>query len=1096
MRLAILLSLTVFPAIGFVLLLRHSGNLLIKKHKVSKMKTFTNKLIACYGILLLALFSVFVSSDATAQNVLTGQDGNQYIRLNLMEYPNFSRLMIINDFQLLREAKVVASDETGIIYIYPLTNESEALFTKVSQIILNAENLDKQYSKDKKATRIDELVSSNGEWLEQYALTGERINENDSCHKAFPFCTNTIYTFPAGTGPGSGSPAQSGPFYSCLSTRPNPAWYYLKILDPGPINIYMFSTPLRDIDFCLWGPFTDPIQPCPLNNSTGGLTANKVIDCSYSPNPTENANIPNGQTGQYYILVITNFSNQPCDITFQQQSGTGSTDCTILPPPAFSNSPICVGETLQLGASTVIGAQYQWTGPNGFISNQQNPSITNAQHSNAGIYSLTITVNGQTSDPTTTEILVLDPPVATFTGNASICEGDSTQLTISAVGDGPYRATVNAGAGIPMVINFLQSPYVFWVKPTVTTTYNLTGISNLGCPGTVTGTAVVTVRQKPAPGFLTANLCSRLITQFTDQTTVPIGGIASWDWDFNDGGTSNLQSPQHTFVNAGTFNVSLLVVGNNGCGKSITVPVEISPTPLADAGPDKSIPYGTNVQLEGSASGGSGFHTYQWQPSDKVVNAAILSPMTVLLAATTDFTLTATDNNNGCQISDQMTVNITGGPLAAVIQASPPEICFGGSTLLNAMTSGGSGIYTYTWTSNPPGFSSNLEDVTVNPTITTTYFVSIFDNFNTLQAQVQVVVNPLPIPNAGNDQTIAHGTSTVLTSMVTGGTPPYTAYQWSPESLVVAPTMWVTPTHNIYASQNFTMQVTDSKGCIATGQTVVTITGGPLQVNPEADQPVICRNESTIIRAIPGGGSANYTYTWTSDPPGFSSVQQNPEVTPTITTTYNVLVDDGFNTINGFVTITVNQLPHIDLIPHNNPKVDIISIVEPYQIGICVYDTITIDAGNPGMQYLWSNGATDQTIELKTSGISFDVQSYSVTVINNETQCSDSTSITAYFTFQNCSYGIEENEKDNRMIVYPNPSTDGQFKIIIAELSGKMQLEVYSSIGKLLSSQTLKMNYGNRFETVANLGHLSSGVYILKLTGSKTMILKRLVISK
>jgi hypothetical protein len=82
--------------------------------------------------------------------------------------------------------------------------------------------------------------------------------------------------------------------------------------------------------------------------------------------PTETANIPNGQTGQYYILVITNFSNQPCDITFQQSGGTGSTDCTILPPPATNNSPVCVGEMIQLNAATVIGAQYQWTGPNGF----------------------------------------------------------------------------------------------------------------------------------------------------------------------------------------------------------------------------------------------------------------------------------------------------------------------------------------------------------------------------------------------------------------------------------------------------------------------------------------------------------------------------------------------------------------------------------------------------------------------------------------------------------------------------------------------------------------------------------------------------------
>jgi PKD repeat protein len=153
------------------------------------------------------------------------------------------------------------------------------------------------------------------------------------------------------------------------------------------------------------------------------------------------------------------------------------------------------------------------------------------------------------------------------------------------------------------------------------------------------------------------------MTQFTDITTVPVGGIASWNWDFDDGGTSNLQSPQHTFADPGTYNVSLMAVANNGCEEAITIPVEIKATPVASAGPDKTIPYGTNVQLEGSASGS---YAYQWQPADKVDNATVLSPNTVLLAATTDFTITATDNFNGCQISDQMTVNITGGPLSTL----------------------------------------------------------------------------------------------------------------------------------------------------------------------------------------------------------------------------------------------------------------------------------------------------------------------------------------------------------------------------------------------------------------------------------------------
>ncbi|NTW25311.1 MAG: PKD domain-containing protein [Lentimicrobium sp.] len=875
----------------------------------------------------------------------------------------------------------------------------------------------------------------------------------------------------------------------------------MKILDPGPISIYMFSTPLVDIDYCLWGPFTDPIDPCPMSNTNGGLTLNKAISCSYSGNPTETAYISNALAGQYYILVITNFSNNPCNITFQKAGGTGTTDCTILPPPATSNSPVCVSETLQLSASSVGGATYNWSGPNGFFSSQQNPQIPNVQHNNAGTYSLTITVDGQTSDPTTTEIAVFDPPIGTLSGSASICAGDSTQLIVTATGPSPYRAAVSSGSGMPMIVNFIQSPHSFWVKPTATATYSLTSISNLACSGEFSGEALVTVRATPVPAFSVENLCSGLNTEFTDNTTIASGGITSWAWSFGDGGTSNMQNPQHSYTSSGNYNVALSVVANTGCSRSLTLPVVVKPTPQVNAGADKSIPYGTYTQLSGSASGGSGAHTYQWEPADKLNDASMLMPTTTLMDATTDFILTAADNGNGCQISDQMTVTVTGGPLSAIIQASPAEICIGGSTLLNAQPTGGSGNYTYAWSSDPPGFSSSEEDVTVNPTISTTYNLSIFDGFTTKLAHILVVVNYLPTANAGENQSIPNGTSTTITATVTGGTQPY-SYQWSPESFVVSPSSFETLTTNLYQSQLFAVQITDSKGCVSnSAQTEVTLTGGPLQVNPIADNTVICRNESTMIRAIAGGGNTEIfsSYSWTSDPPGFTSVDANPEVTPETSTVYTVVVDDNFNTITGTVTVTVNQLPVIDLIPPDNPKVQVLSNVNPFEIGLCVFDTITIDAtdaDNPGAEYLWSNGATSPTIDLLTSGFSFDIQTFQVLVTNSETRCENTATITANFNFTSCSYGIEDINSDSRMKVYPNPSSDGLFSLLISDLQGEFELEVYSSTGKILYSQPISLYKGDRYNDYFNFSHFTNGVYLLRLKGFDTTILKKLIISK
>lgn len=1058
--------------------------------------------LSCGLLILVMLFGH--QREAFTQEIVKQETGDPYIRLDLMEYSYFVRLLAMDGIYDFKNTKVDVP-EGGVIFIYPAPEEIKNCQAKIFSLIADATAIEETSDKFEQTDLINNILSVRGEWLMNYAISGQRNTENDSCHKSMPFCTGTIYSFPAGVNTGA---AQSGPNYGCLGSRPNPVWYHMKILDPGNITIRMQGKRTNgtslDIDFALWGPFENPVTPCTAlltancsscpNNTTNPnfYPSGNLHDCSYSSAGVEYAHIVNGQTGQYFILLITNYANAPGNITFEKTAGNGTTDCTILPPPATSNSPVCVGETIQLSAANAPGATYQWTGPAGFMSNQQNPQIPNAQFTNGGVYSLIITVGNQTSDPTNTEVFVYNPPTATLSGTSSICVGDSTKLTITATGVGPFRATYSDGIGLPNVVNFWQSPYSFWVHPTVTTTYTLNSIMNNACSGSTFGSVTITVKQRPNPAFSTENACSRQQTIFTDETTIPDGGLASWEWDFGDGTTSNQQNPVHTYTNGGTYNVQLNVTGNNGCGgSSILTPLIIQPTPVVNAGPDKTIAYGTTTTLDGSASGGSGTHTYQWQPADKVNNPNILVPTTIQLAATTDFTLTATDAANGCKTTDEMKVNITGGPLAAIIQSDKPDICIGGSTLLNAQVSGGSSNYNFSWTSDPPGFTSTNEDVTVNPVVTTTYYLSVFDGFNTIHAQYQVVVNPSPQPNAGAGQTIPHGTTAMLSSQVSSGTPPYT-YAWSPVDLVVAPTMPATPTHNIYSTQDFALKVTDIKGCISRDTTRVSIQGGPLQANPIANEPFICLHESTRIKALPGGGSNEYTYSWVSDPPGFTSTEAEPIVTPSVTTTYTVHINDGFNSTDGSVTVAVNPLPQINLIPID-PRVQKISATE---IGICVYDTITLNAGNPGAEYHWSNGSSTQTIDILTSGIGFDLQHYSVTVTDPETGCTNEAIIDVFFTFQNCSYGLSEQETDKRMVIYPNPSQDGIFNLSINELKGKGNLEIYTPQLQLLSNRNIDLGAGNAYKDEINMQGKPAGVYYLKFTNRETIIVKKLIIQK
>jgi hypothetical protein len=293
------------------------------------------------------------------------------------------------------------------------------------------------------------------------------------CETSEPFCTGSIYTFPAGT---TGQ-AQPGAFYGCLSTQPAPAWYHMLIDNPGAITIYMYSTPLVDIDFICWGPFADPYEPC-----VQGLTSGTVVDCSYSPNPTEYCDIPNGLTGQYYILLITNYSQQPCEITFSQTAGNGSTDCTILPPPVGNNGPLCVGETLNLYAETIPNANYYWSGPNGFLSTQQNPVILNVSMVNAGNYSCIITVNGQSSDPAITTVIIYTLPAAELLSpDTTVCPGNPAFAIMHFTGWGPFKVYYNDGVNNLIATGLYGPQDTIFLYPAGPTTYTFTKVEDLHC---------------------------------------------------------------------------------------------------------------------------------------------------------------------------------------------------------------------------------------------------------------------------------------------------------------------------------------------------------------------------------------------------------------------------------------------------------------------------------------------------------------------------------------------------------------------------------------------------------------------------------------
>ena len=128
---------------------------------------------------------------------------------------------------------------------------------------------------------------------------------NQTCATADPFCTTDVVSFYIDASV-SGS-CESGPDYGCMTpyiARP-PYWFYMKIGVAGTFTIQITNSNNNDLDFCAWGPFTDPVSPC-----TSQLTSDKIIDCDSPYNSVQECTIPaSSQVGQYYLLVITRYSS-------------------------------------------------------------------------------------------------------------------------------------------------------------------------------------------------------------------------------------------------------------------------------------------------------------------------------------------------------------------------------------------------------------------------------------------------------------------------------------------------------------------------------------------------------------------------------------------------------------------------------------------------------------------------------------------------------------------------------------------------------------------------------------------------------------------
>ena len=157
---------------------------------------------------------------------------------------------------------------------------------------------------------------------------------------------------------------------------------------------------------------------------------------------------------------------------------------------------LCVnGSVLFTDASSApIGTSYSWDfGVGATPATESTPGPHIVVYSTAGVKSITLTItNGPDISSTIKTVTVTEPPTADLSGDATICPGASTGLTVNLTGKAPWVFVYNDGS-TDITENINSSPYTINVNPVLTTTYNPVSISDALCSGNVSGSATVVV---------------------------------------------------------------------------------------------------------------------------------------------------------------------------------------------------------------------------------------------------------------------------------------------------------------------------------------------------------------------------------------------------------------------------------------------------------------------------------------------------------------------------------------------------------------------------------------------------------------------------
>ena len=619
-------------------------------------------------------------------------------------------------------------------------------------------------------------------------------------------------------------------------------------------------------------------------------------------------------------------------MTYTQEVTVGALTCESAPatitvtinaapvtPVINSNSPVCAGDDLLLSSGPAPGGlSYQWSGPSGWASTNQNPIRYNITTTGAGAYNLTVTnSNGCTATAPVHTVVVNTVSAIVADLSASVCSGNSSDVALSIpvvlpVGGtyywtGPNGYSTTSGTPIVTTADINDNGY-----------YQLLYTSPDGC--TVTAGTHLDVNETPLPLNITTNspVCEGedLIITTTNATEEN----ALYTWSGPAGVIINnspiLVIPAALVANGGNYTATVtvddLATGlENDCTVSASINTIVYPAITVTIANNATLcaAPGATFTLTATAVGAAA--SYNWAGPGGYT--AITTTNTVTLAnvpsSNGTYSVQAT-TANGC-VSPPAYTTLVASNAITVTAGVDQTICNGNTVVLSATSVPGASFNWYRGSIGTANFvATGTSTISVAPTATTTYFVEAIYNGCTATDNTIITVNPTPTVTLAQAGVCGLATATLTATGATGAAP-YTYSFAGPSGFAASNTTGIVTVPNTPINNGtYSVFVTDAVGCISL-LAYQTLSLGATPVAVATNDGPVCAGSSVNLFGNPVAG-ANYEWHLNTLAGALLGTSQNLSVPVTnATTTYVLQVTYQGCPTSAATTVTVNQNPTV-----------------------------------------------------------------------------------------------------------------------------------------------------------------------------------------